>query len=1155
MLGMLFFSSCHNGQRSVVDRLNEQSYAYHYRSLDSARVYAEQALSRSAGYPVGRAEALNNLAFVSIAQMDYDRAYALLDSIQTDNIVEQLVADVQYMRLCQRESKNKLFYDYSERAQRRLHRIGEEIDRLNEHQRNRLAYAESEFCIVQSTYFYYVGLFEQSAAAMAKIDPNGPIERDTAQLLNYLYNVGSGGIVDESLPEATFDTEMGYLLRCYQLASDHGYPFFEAQALQGLSEHLENPELCNRFVRDNLPAVALLNPDEMADTLFAGYLAQRALEIFSDYGDVYQTAGAYRTLAECFWGIHDYQSAEICLLNALQRDTTINRAPDLVASIREQLSLVYSAIDDKASSDINRNIYLDMQEQTRQDRQLEARRDQLQQSSRLLNAMIAAVVVMILVVLALLYLFHRIRKRSDSQISMTALLQPLEEWKQETTERTRQLAEHDEELREQIMLVGQQVQRNKRRNLEQRAKVSLVNSIMPFIDRIVNEVTRLLQQNEPQQVRAERFAYVGELTDKIGDYNEVLTRWIEMRQGEVSLRVESFRLQDLFNMVKRGRMSFMLKGVDLQVEDTSAVVKADKTLTLFMINTIADNARKFTPEGGRVTISATDLADCVEISVTDTGAGMSPEKLENVFSRKPVIVQQAATPAADAADQPSHGFGLMNCKGIIEKYRKMSKIFAVCTIGAESEEGRGSRFFFRLPKGIVRLLLVLAFACGVPAQQLWAQKVTVDSQKAILHRAAIYADSAYYSNIRGTYNRTLRFADSCRQCLNEYYLASHPQSDVLMTSLGDDAEMPAELQWFRDSIPTDYDVIQSVRNETAVAALALHHWELYQYNNKVYTKLFRELSADNTLASYCQMMQQSETNKNVAIILLTLLLLSIFPAYYLLYYQHRLAYRYQVERVNGINRILLSHTTAAEKLEKIGRLWNQKQNNADTDHQELETVVSQICDALKQSIELEQSQNTSIELAEDELRRVNYENDRLHISNNVLDNCLSTLKHETMYYPSRIRQLIDADDHDLTAIAEVVAYYKELYTMLSMQAQRQTESPVRIDSDLLRYLFDILKKHGGNEPRLADGQAGTRYLLVLVDMPSEQLSDTECRQLFTPLTSHIDFLLCRQIVRELGEATNAHGCGIEALPADSGQGIQIRITLTQQIWNHLKLSS
>ena len=114
---------------------------------------------------------------------------------------------------------------------------------------------------------------------------------------------------------------------------------------------------------------------------------------------------------------------------------------------------------------------------------------------------------------------------------------------------------------------------------------------------------------------------------------------------------------------------------------------------------------------------------------------------------------------------------------------------------------------------------------------------------------------------------------------------------------------------------------------------------------------------------------------------------------------------------------------------------------------------------------------------------------------------------------------------------------------------------MRIDSDLLRYLFDILKKHGGNEPRLADGQAGTRYLLVLVDMPSEQLSDTECRQLFTPLTSHIDFLLCRQIVRELGEATNAHGCGIEALPADSGQGIQIRITLTQQIWNHLKLSS
>ena len=61
----------------------------------------------------------------------------------------------------------------------------------------------------------------------------------------------------------------------------------------------------------------------------------------------------------------------------------------------------------------------------------------------------------------------------------------------------------------------------------------------------------------------------------------------------------------------------------------------------------------------------------------------------------------------------------------------------------------------------------------------------------------------------------------------------------------------------------------------------------------------------------------------------------------------------------------------------------------------------------------------------------------LHISNAVLDNCLSTLKHETMYYPSRIRQIVDLGDTN--SLSEVVAYYRELYGILSMQAMKQTE--------------------------------------------------------------------------------------------------------------------
>ena len=134
-------------------------------------------------------------------------------------------------------------------------------------------------------------------------------------------------------------------------------------------------------------------------------------------------------------------------------------------------------------------------------------------------------------------------------------------------------------------------------------------------------------------------------------------------------------------------MNFKMKGIDLEVEPTDSVVKADKTLTLFMINTIADNARKYTPEGGKVRVSSVETDDYVEISVEDNGRGMTEDQLGHIFDR---------------TYTGGHGFGLKNCNGIIEKYKKISRIFKVCSIYAESEVGRGTRLAFRLPKGVVR---------------------------------------------------------------------------------------------------------------------------------------------------------------------------------------------------------------------------------------------------------------------------------------------------------------------------------------------------------------------------------------------------------------------------------------------------------------------
>ena len=141
-----------------------------------------------------------------------------------------------------------------------------------------------------------------------------------------------------------------------------------------------------------------------------------------------------------------------------------------------------------------------------------------------------------------------------------------------------------------------------------------------------------------------------------------------------------------------------------------------------------------------------------------------------------------------------------------------------------------------------------------------------------LELANMYADLAYYSNINANYRKTLAYADTCRYFLNKYYLQLHPNGSHLMKRLANDSEKPAELQWFYDNLPTNYSIILDIRNESAVAALALHEWALYRYNNNVYTRLFKENSADKKLGDYCRMMQRSEANKNVAIIIMICLL-------------------------------------------------------------------------------------------------------------------------------------------------------------------------------------------------------------------------------------------------------------------------------------------
>ena len=302
--------------------------------------------------------------------------------------------------------------------------------------------------------------------------------------------------------------EMGLLRRCLTIAERGGYVYFVAQAKEALAEHLFSA-----------PSAT---PDHQ---LLAIALADEALQLFDSYGDVYQIAGAYRTLASCYHAMGEEEKAAQYLDWSLS-DERIRQAPDLIASIYEQLSVVYAAVDDKVNSDYYRNHYLDLQEQTRQDRELEARAGLLDAAVRQLNWMMLAVLGAIVLLVLLLLLFSRQNRKRQVNSKLDDLL---------------------EEKNEQMNEARLRVEKNERRLLEQRAKVSLAVSILPLIDRILHE-TKCLEHQPTLDAsdNQERLDYIRELTDNINEQNHLLTEWIQLRQGELNLHIESFPLQPLF---------------------------------------------------------------------------------------------------------------------------------------------------------------------------------------------------------------------------------------------------------------------------------------------------------------------------------------------------------------------------------------------------------------------------------------------------------------------------------------------------------------------------------------------------------------------------------------------------------------------------------
>jgi signal transduction histidine kinase len=125
------------------------------------------------------------------------------------------------------------------------------------------------------------------------------------------------------------------------------------------------------------------------------------------------------------------------------------------------------------------------------------------------------------------------------------------------------------------------------------------------------------------------------------------------------------------------------KGIHLEVDVPAALplISGDLEQLSRVVSNLVVNALRHTPSEGQIEISAAPAGDAVQFSVADTGPGIPPEYLQQVFER---FVQVPGTSAGGA------GLGLPIARKIVEAHGG--------TIGVDSTPGQGARFYFTVPK-------------------------------------------------------------------------------------------------------------------------------------------------------------------------------------------------------------------------------------------------------------------------------------------------------------------------------------------------------------------------------------------------------------------------------------------------------------------------
>ena len=296
-----------------------------------------------------------------------------------------------------------------------------------------------------------------------------------------------------------------------------------------------------------------------------------------------------------------------------------------------------------------------------------------------------------------------VERRDDNDIALLRLCSEIIGNALERKEATDQLAKLNEELKSFNSQLETKVE-ERTKQLEEAVEVAEASNRAKsdFLASMSHELrTPLNAIIGFSQVLNEK--YFGDLNDKQSEYvadivdsgkhllsliNDILDL-SKIEAGKMELDVSEVKISELLQnslvMIKEKALSHSIS-LDLQIAENinGTKIKGDERRLKQVMFNLLSNSAKFTPDGGAITVEARKEEKELEISVSDTGIGMTPQEQKKLFE----AFYQAS--GGIKGKTPGTGLGLAITKSIVEKHG--GKIWM------ESEgTNKGSKFTFTLP--------------------------------------------------------------------------------------------------------------------------------------------------------------------------------------------------------------------------------------------------------------------------------------------------------------------------------------------------------------------------------------------------------------------------------------------------------------------------